>query len=93
MTTRNALLSLLRDTVARLRSRDPRSVLTSELIQMCTGEFRSNVGIPASLSPNALFGRLVSRHRELLGLCLLRRRVSVVDVAGHRTRSAEWAIR
>lgn len=56
------------------------------------GSFESNRGTPVCRSPNAAFGKFLSRNAEALGITRVRADVRRRDSRGDRTSAALWRI-
>lgn len=63
---------------------------TAELIKLNTGKFVSNAGVAPSLSPNARFGKFLSRNESELGIENVAKNVSTRDDNGRSTKTAKW---
>jgi len=86
-----SLLALI-DVITLARARGDMSICTADLIRSMDGKLFAGVGLSAHESPNAQFGRVLSRVSAALGLSIVRRRKSVRDDAGRRTCTAVWAL-
>ena len=63
---------------------------TADLIRAIDGAFVSNAGVSASQAPNALFGKLLSKNADTLGIVNVAKGRRVQDDNGRRTQTATW---
>lgn len=71
---------------------EPRpSVLTTEIIDRYMGGFHSNLGVSASVSWNAQFGKYLKTKANELRLVEIEKDVRVV-VNGHLTTASRWLL-
>ena len=81
----------LESTLNELRSDGQCDVYTTEIIDAYMGGFHSNLGVPATVSWNAQFGKHLSAHADELRIRLVSSENSI-EVNGHPTTSAIWAL-
>jgi len=84
-------LEQVRAALERLRDTP---VSTIQIIKAVTGnDYYSDIGMSASESSNARFGRMLSEHDERLGITNVGKNRSVLDDGGHPTTTAFWRLR
>jgi len=69
-----------------------KTICTSDVIRDYCAGFYSNRGIPASLSFNAQFGKLLKANSAFLGIKEVAANVSIKDDLGHPTSASKWEI-
>ena len=84
------IISLAR-TVESKRTFSPVTVKTIDIISAINGSYQVNENTPVAASKNAEYGRLLSRHRDALGI-ELQASVGVTDDDGQPSTSACWII-
>ena len=85
-------LSVVRNIIDELRSRSVAEAHSSEIIRRYMGGFYSNQNVPAHLSWNAQFGRILKRHSDFLGISEVKADDPVLDDIKHRTSSSLWKL-
>ncbi len=63
---------------------------TADVLRIYSGGFHSNIGVPATRSFNALFGKILKRHEKFLNIREIRAGVSVKDDDGRQTSASMW---
>lgn len=81
-------LEVVSEILSRIRAAGEQP-LTSGVIKAYMGHFVANTGVPAHLSWNAQFGRILSEHSEALGIRKLSDE-AVTDELGNATTSMRW---
>ena len=85
-------LEILGQKIADIRNSGAQSAFTSDIIRAYMGGYFLNKGVAANISWNAQFGKLLSKHREQLGLEQVRSDASVNDDLGRPTTCSEWRL-
>lgn len=85
------LLIALARAVESQRKCSPVTVKTIEIISKITGSYHVNENTPVATSQNAEYGRLLSRHRDALGI-ELQGSIGVKDDDDVPSTSACWLV-
>lgn len=72
--------------------RHRKTIYTSDVIRDYCGGFYSNIGIPASRSFNAQFGKLLKANSAFLGTKEVAANTSIKDDLKHPTSASKWEI-
>jgi len=75
-----------------MRAAGLRTTSTAELIRALIDSFIAAAGCSAASSPNAQFGKWLSKHATELGIVVDRRNVRIKDDVDRRTTTAYWRI-
>lgn len=78
--------------IQALRDEGTQEITSIGLIEHLFLRYSVDRGVPVAASPNAAFGRALSRCRDALGIVLARKRVRGVDADGRRTTTTLWRL-
>ena len=65
---------------------------TADVIRAYSGQFCSNLGVPAAYSFNAQFGKLLKRNETRLRITEIASNESIEDDHGHTTTTSRWRV-
>jgi len=85
-------MTAVADAIDRLRAANKTEAYTADIIREYMGGFFSNRGVPAHISWNAQFGRVLSQHAETLGIEERQANCPIEDDQKHPTTSSLWSI-
>jgi len=78
--------------IRALRREGVREITSIALIERLFLRYSVDRGVPVAYSPNAAFGRALSRWRGELHIVLARKRVRGADADGRRTTTTLWRL-
>lgn len=78
--------------IDKIREANITEASTAEIIRKYMGGFLSNQGVPAHLSWNAQFGKILSENAKVLRIEQIATDQPVVDDIGHKTSASIWRV-